>query len=432
MRALFVASVLALSTFVAVPSVRAEEEPGVTTATWKEPDPPLDLHWHALALPEYAVELLFSPIGVLVANIERYRLDRRIHDLLRNDAGTIVFTPKLKVAVGDGFGFGGTLAFKQLFGGEEKLKLGALGRVDGDYEAGVRYTHSLASADGRGVDVRIETELDQNLPYYGVGNDSDDVKHVLQEDALDAVVGFDIIGSGVLFLSGEVKFGLRRARLSNGTDATAPGVADMDSTVALPPEFGETILFPWLSSALRFDRRDNIGRPTRGYVAQLQAKVTQDVSSKDLSAMSAELEFEGYIPLLPDRRVLLLGFGLAGSIRGRADHSVPTHELVTLGRRNHLRGYSRARFRDELGWWTTAEYRWPIWEYLDHGIAMSPMIFFDAGRVSPDMEGLFEGAVHYAGGVGIRGAHDHFELLRFHVAMSPEGPQLDFSIGADL
>lgn len=432
MRALTVVSVLVLSTALAATPLRAEGEPGVTTATWKEPDPPLDLHWHVLALPEYAVELLFSPIGVVVATVERYRLDRRFYDLLRNDAGTVVLTPKLKVGVGDGVGIGGNLSFEQLFGGEEKLELGALWRMNGDYEAGVRYTQSLAAADGRGMDLRVEYEVDQNLPYYGIGNDTDDAKHVLQDSALDASVGFDIVGSGVLSLSGDVRVGLRYAELTNGTDATAPGVGDLESTVEPPRELDETIAFPWFAVALRFDRRDNFGRPTRGYIARLQVSYTQDVSSQDLSAMSAELDFQGFVPLLPDRRVLLLGFGLAGSMRGRGDDEVPTHQLVTLGRKNHLRGYSRARFRDELGWWTTAEYRWPIWEYLDHGIALSPMIFFDAGRVSPDLDGLFERPIHYAGGVGVRGATDHFELLRLQLGMSPEGPQLDFSIGGDL
>ena len=54
--------------------------------------------------PEYLVELAVSPLALIVSAIENRRLDLRMYELLRNDAGTIVLTPQLKIAVGDGFG----------------------------------------------------------------------------------------------------------------------------------------------------------------------------------------------------------------------------------------------------------------------------------------------------------------------------------------
>ena len=82
----------------------AKDSADPVTEVWREPDVPLELHWHLLALPERAIELAFTPLAVLVTVTERHRIDRRVYDLLRNDAGTIVFNPDLKIALDDGLG----------------------------------------------------------------------------------------------------------------------------------------------------------------------------------------------------------------------------------------------------------------------------------------------------------------------------------------
>src|SRR5262245_57125138 len=44
-------------------AVAADRAAGLSTPIWREPSPPLDLAWHLLALPEYVVDLAFSPLG---------------------------------------------------------------------------------------------------------------------------------------------------------------------------------------------------------------------------------------------------------------------------------------------------------------------------------------------------------------------------------
>ncbi len=424
---------LTLIAALALPQVvRAEgDEPPITTERWREPAPPLDLHWHLLALPEYAVEMMFSPIGVVVGAFERYRLDLRLYDALRNDAGTIVFIPKVKIAVGDGFGFGGSVAFKRLFGEEEKLDVGGLWRVDGDYELSARYRQRVAFMEGRQLDVRVQYEVDGNLPWYGIGNDTTEAdERVVGETVLDSYVAIDVTGPGVPELTGVAELGFRRAQLATGSDPTTPSVAEGD-TVALPPGFGETIGFPRFRLALAYDTRDNTGRPTRGVLVELEGRVTGDIDGQQQSAMHGEVVVSGFLPVLPDRRVFKLQLGFAVAAPTRDDHDIPFHELVTFGRKNRMRGYSKARFRDDIGWWTTLEYHWPVWEYINTGIALTPTLFLDVGRVGPNVEGMFEGNLRYSYGAGLRAAHDVLLFFILNVGMSEEGPQLDFSLGKD-
>src|SRR5687768_3871168 len=90
-------------TAAAQPAPPAQE---LTTPVWREPPPPLELGWHVMALPEYVVELAFTPVAFAVGLVEKYRLDQRVYDLLRNDAGTVKVVPAAKFSGGDGFGLG--------------------------------------------------------------------------------------------------------------------------------------------------------------------------------------------------------------------------------------------------------------------------------------------------------------------------------------
>jgi hemolysin activation/secretion protein len=132
------------------------------------------------------------------------------------------------------------------------------------------------------------------------------------------------------------------------------------------------------------------------------------------------------------KRVLALGAGVGGAVPTSADDRIPLHELMVLGRKEFLRGYSKTRFRDQMGWWATAEYRWLIWEYGDTRAGLSPTIFFDIGRVASGVDELLVGPLRYSAGLGLRGAHDTLKLFHLSIGWSPEGLQFGFAAGADL
>ncbi|MBL4634248.1 MAG: hypothetical protein JKY56_10260, partial [Kofleriaceae bacterium] len=158
----------------------------LTTEVWVAQSPPLDLHWHVLALPEYAVEMFFAPLGLFITIVERYRVDRRVYSLLRNDAGTVVVGPKFKISGSDGIGIGAGLSLNRIFEKNFYVKMSGLYRLNGDYELGVKYQRNIPWLEGRSLEFRMDYESNANLPYYGIGEDSTSDKQVLQEDFFDS------------------------------------------------------------------------------------------------------------------------------------------------------------------------------------------------------------------------------------------------------
>tara|TARA_R110002096_G_scaffold171490_8_gene344649 strand:- start:55180 stop:56559 length:1380 start_codon:yes stop_codon:yes gene_type:complete len=414
----------------AKPEGEAEEE--LTTKTWTRPAPRLDLHWHLLSLPEYAVDLAFTPVAVLVRTVERYRLDLRLYDALRNDSGTIVVGPKFKISGGDGVGLGAGLSLNRLFQRDFYVDFGGLYRLNGDRELSAQYQRNVPWLEGRSLEFRLDYEVDKNIPYFGIGDDSIDERQVLREDFLDTYLSLDRSGRGILALIGDTKIGFRRSTLSAGTDASRSGVGeDPDVPLAPPPGFDETTNLLYLRMVVGVDTRDSNGRPSTGWLSKFEGSLVQGLNGANLSALSGRLTVSRFIPILPDRRVLVLHAGLGASLPIYSGDEVPLHELVTLGRRSYLRGYARTRFRDRFGWWAGAEYRFPMWEYLDTGIALSPTVFVDVGGVSSTTATFIDAPVRYSYGVGLRGARDTTRMLSLHFAMSPEGSQFDLVLGQD-
>ena len=426
-------TLMAASTVVAAPRSTPTPTPPITTEVWREPRVPLELHWHILALPERLVEVAFTPLAGLVILTERYRLDRRIYDLLRNDAGTIVVNPKVKLSFSDGLGGGASLNFKSLFGSEEKLEFGALTRIDRDYELSAGYAQSIAHLNGRELIIGIERGVDRNLRYYGLGNGTTSAdERVLRSDYLTALTSFDINGRGYHDLTGLLELGYRHERLTTGEDSSIVGL-DAGDSVALPVGFDRSHDFACVRARLRFDSRDTSGRPTRGSTAEIAVGATDEIGGAEVSALRGSFEISHYIPLLPDHRILVLSAGLASVTSLLTNDAVPLHSLVMLGRKHHLRGYNKNRFRDQHGWWAAAEYRFTVHEYLNTGIALEPIAFVDVGRVGSGFSDLFDGDdVHYSYGLGVRSAHETLVLLRAEIGFSPEGVELGFSLGKDI
>jgi opacity protein-like surface antigen len=428
-------AVAVLAVAIAAPASAddAAGAPRLTTDVWREPAPPLEPLWRLLRLPEQAVELVFTPFAVVVTLVERYRLDRRVDDALKNDDGTIRFIPGVKIGFGDGFGLGGKLKVRSF--SERSFDVGGGYKLNGDFDLGLDYDQRVASAEGRHLRVELSYELDGNLPYYGIGGDTRvDDERILSSRYADARVSFDLTPLGALTWTGDAHVGWRHERLAPGAGGSAPAVgADPMDPVAPPPGFGETLDFPYLHARVRYDTRDNVGIPTVGWVSELEAGITHALGGdRDLGAVSGRASALRFVSVLPMKRVLVLGGGVGGALPTGADGAIPLHELMVLGRKESLRGYSKTRFRDQLGWWATVEYRWLIWEYEDTRAGLLPTLFFDIGRVAGRADELLSGPLRYSAGIGLRGAHDTLMAFHLNLGWSPEGLQFGFAAGADL
>jgi hypothetical protein len=408
--------------------------PGTTTEVWHEPEPPLDLAYHALNLPEYVIELALTPFEFAVGLVQRYRVDKRIYDLLRNDAGTIKLVPSAKFSGGDGFGVGAALEFDNVLEREEELSIGGLMRLNRDYETRVRYQQRLATLDGREVSAEVHYELDQNLKYYGIGNDTETSdERVIDERALDIEGALDLL-SGVFFNGGgRVELGYRRNRLAPGSETGVMPLGEAGDTVVPTADFDrQQHNYARGGFALYHDTRDRKGRTTTGTLTELDAGTTIGLDGSDLGAISGRGNFTGFIPLLPLYRVLVLNAGVAAVGRLSPGDAVPLRNMVLLDRKHGLRGYSTGRFRDQFGWWASAEYRYPIWEYQDTGVAFSPALFIDTGQVGGRIRDLFDEIPRWSAGGGLRIEHETRLIMVVEIGWSPEGYEVGFNLGKDL
>jgi hemolysin activation/secretion protein len=101
---------------------------------------------------------------------------------------------------------------------------------------------------------------------------------------------------------------------------------------------------------------------------------------------------------------------------------------VTLGRATYLRGYAERRFRDRTGWWSSVEYRYPLFEFGASGLGASSTLFIDVGEVASSYAAMSARAVRYSYGVGVRADTLTTLVLRLQLGLSPEGAQVTLSL----
>lgn len=407
--------------------------PGTTTEVWREPTPPLDLGRHALRLPEYAVELALTPLEFTVGLVQRYRIDKRVYDLLRNDAGTIKVVPSAKFSGGDGFGAGASLELDNVFEREEELSIGGLVLLNSDYETSLRYQQRVATLEGRLVAAEVHYELDQNLKYYGLGDDTEKSdERVIGERQLDVEAAMDLLQSEVFNGGGLVRVGYRSTRLGPGDETGVMPLGEPGDTVQPTADFDNSYHdYARAALSLYRDTRDRAGRTTRGTLTELDLGATIGLEQADLGAASARARFTWFVPILPIYRVLVLSAGAAAVGRLTPGDSVPLMDMVLLDRKRGLRGYSTGRFRDQLGYWASAEYRYPIWDYQDTGVAMSPALFLDTGRVGGSLAELSDGPPRWSAGGGLRIEHDTRLIMVIEIGWSTEGYEVGFNLGKE-
>jgi hypothetical protein len=420
-----------------VPESEPEPEPSskhehLTSGIARRPDVPLDIAYHLLSLPEYAVEFAVQPAAMLIRVVERYRIDRRFAEFFTNDAGTISVAPKVNLTVSRGFGAGATLSLKKRSGSQQRLDIGALARLSLDSEFTIRHRHRIASLEGRLLDLRVEYVRDQDNSFYGIGDGVGREKRVLSDISLDSYVALDLVGRGVLAFRGEAEIGLRQTELGPGVHDTVPSVEAMPvDGPAPPPGFGRKLLYPRFLLRIRRGTRDLVGRPSVGWLLEGEGLYTQDLSGQNHQALSGRVGATLILPILPYRRVLVFHAGIARSSPLGGSNEVPLHALVTPGRDKYMRGFARERFRDRASWWGSAEYRFPVWVYRGSGLGMTPTLFYGLGRVASSIKGLSEERPRQSYGMGLRLAHDDAFISNFHLANSVEGPRVEFTAGKE-
>jgi hypothetical protein len=234
-------------------------------------------------------------------------------------------------------------------------------------------------------------------------------------------------------MAGRVELGWQRQKLGPGEDPTIPGLGEPGDLVLPPADFGRRLHHVRGAIELVIDTRDTLNRPERGLYGLISGSALATFGAGDsLAAIGASGELTWYVPVLPDKRVLVLGGGVALTGPARAGGGIPLDALTSLGVDNHLRGFDRGRFRDRHGWWTLVEYRWPLWQYTGRAMALDAALFAEAGGVSGRLVDLVDSTVHVDGGGALSLGYDRAAFLRLQLGASTEGTEFVLAIGKDV
>jgi len=423
-----VLSVVALAGATAAADDRAVP---LTSAEWRPSPAPFELHWELLDLPGRVVELALTPLRPIFEIVEQKRLDRRIYDLVSNEAKTAFLLPYVTVGGSDGVAGGLLFMHNDLFGEDERLRLSGALRGNLDYKVKATYEQAVARLDGRTVGARISYDHDTDWTYHGLGGDApEDVERAVRSDELLVTLRGQLLGPELLYVSSDLVLTYRRQSLGPGDSPDVPALRRSDPEVAPLPGFEQTLDLPELGLTLTFDSRDSLGRTTRGFLARLEVAGTRDLNGASLSAFRAALDTSLFLEVLPRARVIVLSAGIGAATPWQSEHELPLRGYISLGRETHLRGYRRDRFLDRFGWWASAEYRYPVFEHERDELGLSSVLFFDLGRAGADAHGLFGLAPRWSAGFGVQADTAISPLLRLLVGFSPEGSEVTFSVGS--
>ncbi|HEY4180029.1 MAG TPA: BamA/TamA family outer membrane protein [Kofleriaceae bacterium] len=422
-----------------IPSRRATwvDEPPSTTPVPQD-DPTANAEWHAhrsfsiawtlLSLPERAVELVFLPIGMLVSATEEYRLDKRFADLVT--IGEVVkIAPRFKFSFGDGAGAGLWLKRTALFDDRAEARIGFIYRLNADYQVETEYKHALLLPGGRAFRARAYYEKDQNQRYYGIGGDTPKSnRRVIESDDYGAYLETDLQGIDRYTYSGTATIGMKRQKISSGTDSTYASLLPTDdTTIGLPPGFDAQAIYLDAKVAGNYDTRDTAGRPRQGLLVNATVLARSDVTGKNLSGVTFSSFARYHIPVFSEGRTLVLQFGGSAASNLFPGDKIPLDSLSVIDRLS-VRGYDRERFRDKYALIATAEYRFPIYEYLTSRVGLDAFVFLDGGTLWGASKFLAD-PIRYSYGTGVRGGHETSLLFEAFVGKSPESTQ--FNVGVE-
>lgn len=151
-----------------------------------------------------------------------------------------------------------------------------------------------------------------------------------------------------------------------------PGVVYVYETSGIPG-FNQGTTFVRPGAGFELDTRDSPLRSAVGLVVRGAFDYTHGIAG-DVATYERFAGNVG-IPINLWSRTHILWLAATSALTWQNDAQVPFSELPTLGGPNDLRGFRFQDFRDYSAFYVTAEYRWPVWMWVDGSI------FFDYGGV---------------------------------------------------
>jgi hypothetical protein len=359
-----------------------------------------------LFVPKLVVDVVLSPIRLMVWAYDRYHIKDLYYRVFYNQARTIGVIPTGSYETGFGVSVGARLADSNVLGEREQLWASAEG--GGHYHQA--YQAYLNSGDRFGDRLGFELygqyEQRPRDVFYGIGNG--DKSEQLPPAPVDPKINPTAV---------ETRFRQRIERVAGVIDMRLIDDVHLRSANELvdrsfsPSEYGRSIDEVYDPAALvglggvrhfyselelRFDSRGryNLFEPVPLYAVGSLAAVFGGLVHQfgDLpDYWRYGVELQHFLRLGEGPGVLALR--LRGEAVTGARSEVAFAELPRLGGPDSLRGYPTDRFRDRVMAFGTAEYQWGLSAQISAGL------FVDVGRVFPSLGEL--SVDHLRAGYGI-------------------------------
>src|SRR6478609_3590030 len=372
-----------------------------------------------LAVPRYALKVVFWPIREGIEFLDRHAIVEKVTDVLYNDARTAAILPTFTVDSTFGPSFGLKAFHRDLAGHDEYGSIEA--RFGGMYKLASQL-HFRAEHFG-GTRLWLESvarfESEPGLLFQGIGNapagervglaDPREiaVKTRFSEQRYLALLrsGYTMgRPGGMLQVGGSAIYNVRDFGLrERGSGQSIEQVYDTTKLVG----FNDRVATVEGDANLVIDLRDVAGATANGAYFELFAGRVPSLGGP-YQYWHHGAELAGYFDLYKRTRVLVARAFIEG-VEGK-DSEIPFTDLPRLGGPNRLRGYSLDRFRDEKAVVGTLEYHYPIHQYV------AGALYVDAGRVDRNYSDLFGGAWHLGAGGGFIVRSRDRQLFTFDIA----------------
>jgi len=379
--------------------------------------------WRFLGLPADALDLFWYPVKRGLQFSEENQLAERLEEsFFFNEERTAGWFPKPSFGGPLGDAGGATVFFGELFDSDHRLDTSFL--IAGTREFDINGTYSIPAVENRPFYSRFdvgflqdrEVELftargDSGLPMSGMETDEDDEsEYQLREFSTGVTVGRKFFGG--LQLAAHL-----RGELSKSTQRLQPNFASFEG-------FDEeiTLLAPGLT--LIWDRRDDLRRPTRGWLLRAETEVAASPVETPLDNRYGYsdygLDVQFFVPLPGPHRALVFRQRLR-RVEDWAGYDPPFYHLPVLDLNHGLRAYTRNRFQDRGSIVSNLEYRYPIWRTWD------AFLFGDGGQTFAQYSDINVSDFRYAGGVGVRVRTEKDVEFLLQLGFGSEGAELVFS-----
>ena len=329
---------------------------------------------------------LSYPLAAMANNEEKNHVSQKLYLMFTTSDGMLGVRPELEYNLSFTPTIGATFFDKKLFGRDTYFDATFRGSVSDDIAYTRLRARPLPSRWATQLDLMTEFNRRDDQLFTGIGMEHLKPSRYMINSLLLLTLARFTVRPEARFVLG-TQWGIRR--FGNGrTIGDDPPIAEVycvrnaAGRCATPltvndqqvPGFNQGTQFFRAVAGLSVDTRDSTIKPSSGALIELTADYSKGLGEDRSSYLRVWGSTMGVLDLWKRTHVLILR-AWAMTVVPFSNQPVPFTELVVLGGPDNLRGVRVSYLRDYSGVLFTAEYRWPIWMWMDASL------FTDAGGV---------------------------------------------------